>query len=640
MDKNETPWKLSMLEMLNKHKSVELMPSEKNPANCDLEASVMELPPTPLVKTLGYGTGVQVYVVKRNLTTEERSPWAIKMLSARDPSNRAMFDKRLSEEADIVENLKHPNIVGFRGYDTIGVGVSFLALEYCNSSLGDILEKRYAKNAGPLEADKAKRMAIDVLSGLVYLHEDAHILHGDLKSFNILINKDFENAKICDFGVSVPLNNKGYLDRVKAPNARYIGTTLWSAPEVFKNDPALISVKADIFAFGLTIYETLTLTPPHTFAGIMDEVITHPASVAKRRLDMSADGEADDEEGAESDEDFPEGDSNDYGEDEDIELAEEPCKVVLSDDDEEPLQKKIKTAGVESIPATVPAVSTSSNVDEEPMLKKLNTTGVDSIAVTGVISLDSTSNKGDEAKKLETTSEETIAATDGVVSLDTTSSNAEETCAEPVLKKLETTSEETIAASGSVVSPETTSSNADDGNPTTLIPILDSNGEELIPEKKAPAVEIICISSDESDDEDSDEDLDEDFDEDLDEAEYETLEVGSDGYDEFPQEEADYEEDEDYEDGQYLNYAVLGTRPPIPSHIDIGEEHLPLVELFHICTEVLPADRPTARQLLDALNKTTLAQGKTDIDTQPCHVVETPSVGGTETQPSENETAN
>ncbi|XP_058123395.1 lymphokine-activated killer T-cell-originated protein kinase homolog [Anopheles coustani] len=423
MNKNETPWKLSMLEMLNKHKSVELMPSEKNPANCDLEASVMELPlnrnpvlwvaapPTPLVKTLGYGTGVQVYVVKRNLTTEERSPWAIKMLSARDPSNRAMFDKRLSQEAVIVENLKHPNIVGFRGtiqyntigvgrsflaleycnsslgdilekryeknagpleadkakrmaidvlsglvylhedahilrgdlksfngrrcgramfdkrlsqeavivenlkhpnivgfrgtiqYNTIGVGRSFLALEYCNSSLGDILEKRYVKNAGPLEADKAKRMAIDVLSGLVYLHEDAHILHGDLKSFNVLINQNFENAKICDFDVSVPLNNKGYLDRVKAPNARYIGTTLWlpgprkgSERTLHRDDPALISVKADIFVFGLTIYETLALTPPQTFAGIMDEVITHPASVAKRRLDMSADGEADEAE--------------------------------------------------------------------------------------------------------------------------------------------------------------------------------------------------------------------------------------------------------------------------------------------------------------------------------------------------------
>ncbi|KFB47321.1 hypothetical protein ZHAS_00015356 [Anopheles sinensis] len=63
-----------MIELLNKPKSVVLIPSEKNPVNIDLENSIMEVPPTPLVKTRGYGTGVQVSVVKRNLATEQRSP--------------------------------------------------------------------------------------------------------------------------------------------------------------------------------------------------------------------------------------------------------------------------------------------------------------------------------------------------------------------------------------------------------------------------------------------------------------------------------------------------------------------------------------------------------------------------------------
>lgn len=43
----------------------------------------------------------------------------------------------------------------------------------------------------------------------------------------------------------------------------YLGTDLWSAPEVHL-DESVISIKADIFSFGLVIYEMIALQPPHT----------------------------------------------------------------------------------------------------------------------------------------------------------------------------------------------------------------------------------------------------------------------------------------------------------------------------------------------------------------------------------------
>lgn len=51
-------------------------------------------------------------------------------------------------------------------------------------------------------------MARDVASGLKYLHEEKKLLHGDLKSGNVLIKGDFKIAKLCDFGVSLKLNDK------------------------------------------------------------------------------------------------------------------------------------------------------------------------------------------------------------------------------------------------------------------------------------------------------------------------------------------------------------------------------------------------------------------------------------------------
>lgn len=136
-------------------------------------------------------------------------------------------------------------------------------MEICDTSLGDLIEQREELLAGPLEASKIRKMAIDISNALNYLHTKAFLLHGDLKSYNVLIKNSFEHCKLCDFGVSLPLNNEGYLDLEKNPNARYVGTDIYSAPEIFNAPPQDISSKCDIFSFGLIIFECVSLRPPH-----------------------------------------------------------------------------------------------------------------------------------------------------------------------------------------------------------------------------------------------------------------------------------------------------------------------------------------------------------------------------------------
>lgn len=52
------------------------------------------------------------------------------------------------------------------------------------------------------------QVAEDIASALKYLHEEKNLLHGDLKSANILIKGDFETAKLCDFGVTLRLDEQ------------------------------------------------------------------------------------------------------------------------------------------------------------------------------------------------------------------------------------------------------------------------------------------------------------------------------------------------------------------------------------------------------------------------------------------------
>ena len=73
-----------------------------------------------------------------------------------------------------------------------------------------------------------------------YLHTSTlggkpRLLHGDLKSANVLVQGEFEEVKLCDFGVTLPLNEDGTVSQDEGKN-QYIGTEPWSAKEVVEEE--------------------------------------------------------------------------------------------------------------------------------------------------------------------------------------------------------------------------------------------------------------------------------------------------------------------------------------------------------------------------------------------------------------------
>ncbi|XP_041451900.1 lymphokine-activated killer T-cell-originated protein kinase-like [Drosophila obscura] len=228
-------------------------------------SSPIRIPASPMMKTLGFGSGVKVYRLDRSPRRGQiRSPWAVKRITQDALEKKDLvFNKRILHEAEILRKLKHPNIVGFCGLVTSAEGLNTLVLEICGSSLGSMLDDRHEEDLGPLPAEYTIKVITDVARALDFLHTEARVLHGDIKSFNVLINGEFENCKLCDFGVALPLDEHGQVHLHKDGSPLYEGTDLWSAPEVIKHSKILDS-KADIFSFGLVIYETLALVPPHT----------------------------------------------------------------------------------------------------------------------------------------------------------------------------------------------------------------------------------------------------------------------------------------------------------------------------------------------------------------------------------------
>ncbi|XP_030569343.1 lymphokine-activated killer T-cell-originated protein kinase [Drosophila novamexicana] len=233
--------------------------------NVQNNSTPIRIPPSPMLKTLGHGTGVSVYRLDRSPKLGRiRSPWAVKRITQRTRAKKdPVYNDRIIHEAAILRKLNHPNIVGFRGVIKSSEGVDALALEMCSTSLGSILEERHDEDLGPLPAKHTFKMIMDIAHALDFLHTEARLLHGDLKSFNVLVKGEFEICKLCDFGVSLPLDENGEINFHKNPHLQYVGTQLWSPPEIM-DEVEIIDSKADIFSFGLIIYETLALVPPHT----------------------------------------------------------------------------------------------------------------------------------------------------------------------------------------------------------------------------------------------------------------------------------------------------------------------------------------------------------------------------------------
>lgn len=192
-----------------------------------------------------------------------RSPWAIKKLSKKTKGN-IHLSERLKWEAEVLRKLKHPNIVGFRAHLKSKTG-DILAMEECSACLGNLIEERREEgDLTPFPKNIIFKVGSDISKALNYLHNTALILHCDIKSYNVLINNNFEACKLCDFGSCLPLTKNGTVDEEKAgTDYEYVGTNMWMAPEV-SEFPQIVSVKADIFSFGLVLQEMMTLTIPVT----------------------------------------------------------------------------------------------------------------------------------------------------------------------------------------------------------------------------------------------------------------------------------------------------------------------------------------------------------------------------------------
>ena len=175
-------------------------------------------------------------------------PVALKMLR-HDLTLDRLAAQRFQQEAEIVRELQHPNIVQMLERFS-AFGTSFIAMELCDGpSLGDLIA-----HVGPLPEPVVRAVTGQIAAGLAKAHR-AGVAHRDLKPSNVLFTRD-GTAKLADFGLARCLSTD--LAALTA-YGQIVGTPRYMAPEQLSGERG--DARSDLYALGCMVYEAVAGRP-------------------------------------------------------------------------------------------------------------------------------------------------------------------------------------------------------------------------------------------------------------------------------------------------------------------------------------------------------------------------------------------
>ncbi|MCW8999485.1 MAG: serine/threonine-protein kinase, partial [Kangiellaceae bacterium] len=178
-------------------------------------------------------------------------------------SQAAANSQTLLDEARFACKLNHPNIVTI--YDIArGQNSNFIVMEWVD---GQTLNQVIPKEGLPVY--QALDYACQIVEGLACAHQNG-IIHRDIKPQNIMLNKE-GRIKILDFGIAELLRQSNKASKTSEESGEpsvgdvtrvtgLSGTPKYMAPEQARGEA--LDQRADIFSFGILLYEMLTGSRP------------------------------------------------------------------------------------------------------------------------------------------------------------------------------------------------------------------------------------------------------------------------------------------------------------------------------------------------------------------------------------------
>ncbi|HYI09596.1 MAG TPA: sigma 54-interacting transcriptional regulator [Thermoanaerobaculia bacterium] len=206
--------------------------------------------------------------VFRVFDVPDRRDEAIKILchEVTDPQQLLRFKTEFATLA----SLEHASVIKVYDFGVLQDRYPYFTMEF-------FAGKRITEFFDGQNWDALFDVILQIASGLHHIHH-LGIVHLDLKPSNILVSEDGK-AKIMDFGLAI--ESRRVFDR------KIRGTLQYMAPEVLRQDR--VDSRADLYALGMTLYETVTGALPgygrpsiEVIRMHLDEEIRRPSSINPR----------------------------------------------------------------------------------------------------------------------------------------------------------------------------------------------------------------------------------------------------------------------------------------------------------------------------------------------------------------------
>jgi serine/threonine-protein kinase len=193
---------------------------------------------------------------------------AIKVLKRQFCEDPVLVE-RFIDEARVVNQIGHPNIVDIFAFGEMPDGRRFFAMEWLK---GETLRERLRR--GPCSLTQMARL-IGSLSRALESAHDKGVIHRDLKPENIFladIAHEEPLVKLLDFGVAKLANDKGRMAQTE--KGQILGTPMYIAPEQASNANE-VSFASDVYSLGAIAFECLTGRPPFLARSTVEMVTAH-----------------------------------------------------------------------------------------------------------------------------------------------------------------------------------------------------------------------------------------------------------------------------------------------------------------------------------------------------------------------------
>ena len=184
---------------------------------------------------------------------------------------------RFRREAQTLAALSHPNIAAVYGFETSGTTHALIMELVGGVDLSDIIAR------GPVPLDDAIPIARQIIDALDAAHEKG-IIHRDLKPGNVKVDANGA-VKVLDFGLAKLVERPAGAASASGAHAEatvttpamtqlglILGTAAYMAPEQARG--RLVDRRADIWAFGVVLFEMLTATRAFKGDDISDVLAT------------------------------------------------------------------------------------------------------------------------------------------------------------------------------------------------------------------------------------------------------------------------------------------------------------------------------------------------------------------------------